>query len=452
MVRQSLTVTLLFLLFSSTGIYSCKQMSKTSLAPFAAEMEELLMENMMPAWYPRIIDKEYGGYLSDFNYKWEQSDRQQKMIVTQARHVWTCSKMKAFTGDDTYLDYARHGFHFLKDVMWDKQNGGFYNLVTREGNPIKEGNTERFQKNAYGNAFAVYGLAAYYRESRDEAALDLARQTFNWLEKGSHDPVHGGYFQYLDEDGSPIKTGVRSIPPKDQNSSIHILEALTELYQVWPDELVRQRLDEMLRLVRDVIVHERGYLQLYLREDLTPVSLRDSSKEVHRKNFFLDHISFGHDVETAYLLMEASEVLKIEDDNKTRDISKKMVDNALNHGWDKETAGVFDAGYFYKDEDTVTILRDSKNWWAQAETMNTLLIMSELYPEDPMEYEKRFREQWQFIKDYLIDWEYRGWYEGSLDKEPDRKTGRKSQIWKGNYHTTRSLINCINRIKQIKDN
>ncbi len=423
-----------------------KSSLNSSLPVIAREMDSLLMNNMMPVWYPRVIDKEFGGYLSDFNYKWEQSNRQQKMIVTQARHVWTCSKMYAYTRDAKYLDYARHGFLFLKDVMWDKNNGGFYNLVTREGKPIGESVGGKMQKNAYGNAFAIYGLAAYYKESGNTEALDLAKQTFNWLEKGSHDAVYGGYFQFLNEDGSPLKKGFHGTPPKDQNSSIHIMEALAELYQVWPDELVGKRLNEMLELIRDVIVQKRGNLQLYISEDLTPVSLRDSSKEYHRKNFFLDHISYGHDVETAYLLIEASEVLKIKDDRRTMEITKKMVDNALDNGWDKKSAGVYDAGYFYKNEDTVTIIQKSKNWWAQAETMNTLLIMSELYPDDPHQYEKRFKEQWQFIKDYLIDWEHGDWYESAIDQDPHAKTARKSQIWKCNYHTSRSLINCINRI------
>jgi len=448
MIRLLITSTLILVIFSScrnTG----QQTNGNDLLPVADEMEKILMENMMPQWYPRVIDNEYGGYLSDFDYKWEMTDQQNKMIVTQARHVWTCSKMRAFTGDNTYLEYATHGYHFLRDVMWDHEYGGFFNLVTREGDPVNEGNLPRIPKNAYGNAFGIYALAAYYRESRNPEALDLAKQAFNWLEKGSHDPVYGGYFQFLDQDGTPVKEGMRMIPPKDQNSSIHIMEALTELYNVWPDELVRERLDEMFHLIRDVIVNDRGSLQLYLTEDLIPISLRDSSKQVHQRIYFLDHMSFGHDVETAYLLMEAADALGTEDE-KTPVICKKMVDNAMINGWDTASAGVYDAGYFYKGEDTVTILRDTKNWWAQAETMNTLLIMSELYPEDPLNYKTRFLNQWKFINDYLIDHEYGGWYSGSIDKEPRAKEDKKSQIWKGDYHTARSLINCIERIRNTK--
>lgn len=427
------------------------QVQSADLNTIAQEMEDLLFKNMMPVWYPRVIDSEYGGYLSDFNYKWEMTKNQNKMIVTQGRHIWMCSKMKAFTGDPVYLGYAKHGYLFLRDFMWDKEFGGFFNLVTREGKPINEGNNKRIAKNAYGNAFAIYGLAAYYKESRDPEVLELAKKAFGWLEKGSHDPVYGGYFQFLNQDGSPVKTGgVRGIPPKDQNSSIHIMEALTELYQVWPDDLLRKRLNEMFLLIRDVFVKDKGYLQLYIREDLTPVSYQDSSKLAHKKNYFIDHMSFGHDVETAYLLMEAGEALKLGEDKKTMEVSKRMVDNAMNYGWDNSSAGVYDAGYRYKNETNVTILRDTKNWWAQSETLNTLLIMSELYPNDPLNYKKRFLDQWKFIKDYLIDWENGDWYSSSLDKEPRAKNGTKSNIWKCNYHTGRSLMNCINRIKAMK--
>lgn len=436
------TILVIILLFS---LASCRQ--KDNLLPVAGEMEDLLMNNMMPVWYPRVIDTVYGGYLSDFNYKWEMTPQQNKMIVTQARHVWTCSKMKAFTGDDKYLEYAKHGWHFLRDVMWDKEYGGFFNLVTREGIPINEGNNPRIHKNAYGNAFAIYALAAYYKESNDIEALNLAKEAFMWLEDGSHDSGYGGYFQFLDQNGTPFEDGMGNIPPKDQNSSIHLMEAFTELYSVWPDELVRQRLQEMFYLIRDVFVNNMGSLRLYMSRSLTPLSYQDSSKDAHQKMYFLDHMSFGHDVETAYLLMEAAQALKL-DDPRTIMICKEMVDNAMNYGWDSRRAGVFDAGYFYKGESEVTILRDTKNWWAQFETLNTLLIMSELYPDDPLKYGKRFTDQWEFIKKYMVDWEYGDVYPGSIDKEPEAREAKKSQIWKGNYHTARSLMNCISRTRE----
>jgi mannobiose 2-epimerase len=165
------------------------------------------------------------------------------------------------------------------------------------------------------------------------------------------------------------------------------------------------------------------------------------------KNNHIDYVSFGHDVETAYLMMEATEALGNHNDRKTMRIGKKMVDHALQNGWDNKVGGFYDDGYYFKNSTSITIIKDTKNWWAQAEGLNTLLIMSDLYPADKMKYLDRFKQLWQYVQNYLIDHEHGDWYAGGLDKEPGQKTALKAHIWKGTYHNFRSLSNCINRLK-----
>jgi mannobiose 2-epimerase len=303
-------------------------------------------------------------------------------------------------------------------------------------------------KEAYGNSFAIYGLAAYYHASGDTGALNLAKATFQWLEKHSHDPKNKGYFQHLNMDGSVVKRSV-DIPStdntgyKDQNSSIHLLEAFTELYQVWKDPLLKTRLNEMLVLIRDVITTPKGYLQLFLTPEWKAVTYNEATREVILKHRGIDHVSFGHDVETAYLIMEASEVLGIHNDKKTLAIGKKMVDHALRNGSDNQVGGFYDEGYYFKNKPSIEIILDSKNWWAQAEGLNTLLIMARLYPSDKMNYMDLFMKQWSYINKYLLDHEYGDWYESGLDKVPEAKTRLKAHIWKGSYHSFRALSNCI---------
>src|SRR5690606_40790989 len=89
----------------------------------------------------------------------------------------------------------------------------------------------------------------------------------------------------------------------------------------------------------------------------------------------LDHMAFGHDVETAFLMLEASHVLGLENDVQTHTVAKIMVDHALRNGWDDEVGGFYDEGYYFKGADSIRIIRDTKNWWAQAEGLNTLLLM-----------------------------------------------------------------------------
>jgi mannobiose 2-epimerase len=410
------------------------------------QMEYSAKKELIDVYYPANIDSSDGGYLSNFTFDFKPGPRQDKMIVTQARHMWTTARAAGFYKDTNYITMSRHGYHFLRDKMWDKAYGGFYTLVSKQGKVIQE------KKEAYGNAFAIYALAAYYDVSRDTAALGLATRTFLWLETNSHDPVHKGYYQHLERDGTPTKRTSQTPPNantgyKDQNSSIHLLEAFTELYHVWPDTLLRSRLQEMLILIRDRMVYPRGYLQLFFTADWTPVSNRDSSKQVILNNRYIDHVSFGHDVETAYLMMEASEALGNRNDVKTKSVGKKMVDHALKNGWDANKGGFYDQGFYYKNQKGISIIKESKNWWAQAEGLNTLAIFSELYPDDPMNYGAQFLKLWGYTWQYLIDHEHGDWYEEGLDNDPERKTSDKAHIWKSAYHNFRSLSNCIRLLK-----
>jgi len=436
----------------SLSIFSCSspiKVSHSSDQKILDKLSESLNKGILDVWYPRTIDSISGGFLNDFDYKWEMKGPQNKMIVTQSRHVWTCSSVAEFYPErkEYFLKIARHGVQFLKDKMWDAKLGGFFNLVDREGNVLRSGRTDRIMKDAYGNAFAIYGLSAYARVSGDSAALSLAKKAFHWLDRHSYDQQFGGYFQFLEADGTPLKNGFNGVSPKDQNSSIHLLEAFTELYRVWPDPLVKERLMMMLNLIRDRIVQPKGYLQLFLNQDLSPVSYRDSAEEVRKRNWQMDHISFGHDVETAYLLLEASEVAGLENDSLTLRKAKTMVDHSILNGWDKTVGGFYEAGYYFKGQDTVTIIKDTKNWWAQAEGLNSLLLMSELFPDDPHNYKSLFLKEWEYIDKYLIDHEHGDWYPNGIDKEPGEKLAMKAQIWKGNYHTSRSLMNCMKRLK-----
>ncbi|MEO8562152.1 MAG: AGE family epimerase/isomerase [bacterium] len=418
----------------------------------AAEMRRSLRDELLAPWYPRAIDREQGGFLSQFDFEWKPTGNQDKMIVTQARHVWTTSRAsQLFPRDTMLLRAAAHGVAFLREKMWDEQNGGFYWLVSRDGTPRTESDG-RMLKQAYGEAFGIYGLAAYYDVSRDTSALRLAQQAFRWLDSHAHDPVHRGYFNYMERDGTPLRAGLGRNSAKDQNSSIHLLEAFTELYHVWPDATLRDRLREMLVLIRDTIVHDPGTLTLFSTEDWTPVSYRDSSDASRRTDRYAhEHVSFGHDVETAYLMLEAAEALGLPHDETTLRVSKRMLDHSLRTGWDSAAGGFYEAGYYFPGRTSLTLVDDTKNWWAQAEGLNTLLIFGDLYPQDPLRYHDRFLDQWRYVNTYLIDHEHGGWYAGGIDKEPQMRSALKGQIWKAAYHDGRALMNVTRRLEHPEE-
>jgi mannobiose 2-epimerase len=420
----------------------------TERLQLAAEIDKSIQTELLNKWYPQNTDSLYGGFITTYTYDFKPTGTQDKMIVTQARHVWSNAiAARLYPTVSYYRQNAAQGFAFLRSKMWDSVNGGFFTLVDQKGF-VKDSD----EKTAYGNSFGIYASAAWYRTSGDTNALRLAKSCFWWLEKHSHDPLYKGYYQNLLQDGPPVKRtmatpSTSSAGYKDQNSSIHLLEAFTELYAVWPDPLLRQRLQEMLLLIRDKITTSRGNLVLFLQPDWTPVSFRDSSEASIMRHQYLDHVSFGHDVETAYLMLEASHVLGLKNDKTTLTVAKRMVDHALNNGWDNQRGGFYDEAYYFKDKKGITIIKDSKNWWTQAEGLNTLLMMADLFPGDSMRYFEKFKQMWRYIQTYVIDHQYGDWFEEGLDTRPDRKTSLKGHIWKATYHQLRALTNCVQRLR-----
>jgi mannobiose 2-epimerase len=403
-------------------------------------------------WYPLVINSIDGGYYSEVTSDFKLGARHDKMVVSQARHIWTNATAAMHYNNPDYLRYARHGYLFLKETMWDSINGGFHTIVDKGGTPIF---TEGTEKSAYGNTFAIYALATYYSASKEEEALALAKTTFAWLEKHSHDSQHKGYFQTLDMRGTPyIRSD--SIPStsdigyKDQNSTIHLLEAFTALYKVWPDPLLAQRLEELLKLLQSNIITKKGYMNLFFTNDWKAISFAHEDKATIMQHYYLDHISFGHDVETAYLMMEASKALGITNDSSTLLLGKKMVDHALTTGWDKKNGGFYDGGYYHKNTDSISILNKQKNWWSQAEGLNTLLIMHQHFPNDTMDYKKHFDALWDYCLRYQIDPANKGWYEWGIDYSPASADASKGHIWKTTYHNFRALVNIKEQLQDDK--
>ena len=436
-----------FTAFSSCDTRPGAAYSENTTDDLAAEMESILKDKMLYMWYPRIVDSVNGGFYTNFAYNWEKMPRQEKMIVSQARGVWTASKAaERYPHDKRYEQAAAHGYKFLRDTMWDSVRGGF---VTYWGLDDEQEGISEAPKQAYGNAFALYALAAYYKITKSPEVLELAKRTFLWMDQVYHDEKYGGYFDYLEEDRQTANADnprQNVMQYKDYNSSIHILEAFAELYPVWQDSLLKSRLKEMLHIVRDTITTEHGYMQLYFEDNWQAVSHFGESRDEVLKNLYTDHISFGHDIETAYLLIEAAHALG-EEQETTQAKARKMIDYTIAHGFDKDFSGIFDGGYAFESPDKVEVVMKGKAWWSQAEALNALLLFSTLYPEETI-YKDAFEKMWSYIKKNCIDFEYGDWYVEALDASPRAKTAPKAHAWKSNYHTSRTIMNCIDLLKK----
>jgi mannobiose 2-epimerase len=216
---------------------------------------------------------------------------------------------------------------------------------------------------------------------------------------------------------------------KSMNSHLHILEAYTLLYQVWPDKDLRKRLEHLLLIVRDRIAVPPGALSLYFTPDWRAVPAHDS---------------FGHDVEAAYLLVEVVRALGRAEDAVTWNSARQLVDHALVWGWDEKFGGFYDKG-----EAFLTAHDMRKFGWVQAEGLNALLLMHQRFGDEDEAYFKAFTKQWRFIRSFQIDPRRGSWHtvlsrDGSA-LAGDRKVNESGSI----YHYARAMFNATRALRQL---
>ena len=406
---------------------------------FAGETEKMLREDVLDVWFPRAVDNEHGGFYSVFSHEWKPGPTQGKFSVFQGRMTWIASEMVVRRPEtkERFLPIAQHGLKFLNDVLWDKQAGGFFWGLDDNGS-ISNDFTDN--KEMYGESFGLYGTAAAYQATRDPMALALAQKEFRWMEEHAHDPKNGGYFELLRRDGRPVQADANGMPArndsgggflagyKSMNTHIHLLEAITQLYEVWKDELVRTRLQELLAIVRDKICVDPGVMNLFFTNDWRPIP---------------DHDSYGHDVETAYLMLEAEDVLGVTHDPKTERMARMLVDHALAYGWDEKLGG------FYGEGTTFGPAEDKgKDWWVEMEGLNALLLMHEKYGARTDVYFHAFQKQLDFIEKYQRDSEFHGFYQ-RVGEDGKPLVTDKGQNWKAAYHDGRALLNVSDRLRKL---
>ncbi|HEY6805593.1 MAG TPA: AGE family epimerase/isomerase [Pyrinomonadaceae bacterium] len=409
----------------------------TDYKKLASEMETTLRRDVLDVWFPASVDREYGGFYSNFTRDWKRTDSEGKFSVFQGRMVWVSAQvvMKRPELREKFKPILAHGLKYLSDVLWDKQDGGFYWGLDEKNQPSP---AYTDGKHLYGISFGLYGATAAYEATKDENPLQLAQATFHWIDEHAHDAKHGGYFEWLTRDGKVVSAksdGLRSegvpvagfpIGYKSMNTHIHLLESFTQLYEVWPDALLRSRLQELLEIVRDKICTDPGVMNLYFTTDWRPIP---------------DHDSYGHDVETAFLMIEADTVLSKKPSAKTERMAKLLVDHALSYGWDETNGG------FYRDGTTFGEAEDKrKEWWVQFEGLNALLLMHEKYGRESDVYLNAFVKQWEFIKDHQVDREFGGVFD-TVERDGQVMDYTKSRIWKECYHETRALLNVIERLR-----
>jgi len=385
------------------------------------EIAEDLTGHLLPYWSTTMPDTINGGFYGRVDAKEQVYPDEDKGGILNARILWTFSSAYRIFKDSSYLHMANYARDYIMTHFIDEEYGGAYRTVNKMGGPADT------RKHTLTESYFIYAFAEYYRATGDQEALDVAIEIFELLEEYALDKEFNGYFEVFTRNWERSRDLLlNENSPEDEKTMIthlHLVEAYAGLFRVWPTKRMEERLRNVLELFNDKIVDKDTYHTIYFLD--------------RNWNATTQIDSYGHDIEGAWLIVEAARLLN--DAELLEDVKKLSLKIS-----DAAAEGIQEDGSMLTEKDlstghVVTI----RSWWEQAESIVGYLNAFEITGDES--YLDKSINSWNYIKKYFIDKENGGWY--SLVSESGEPVGRdKANFWTCPYHNGRMGMEVNERI------
>ncbi len=414
------------------------------LHSYKEEWNNHINNELLPFWFKRAMDKERGGFITQFDRNGNDAGTDEKSLIAQARMTYAMSAAaRSGYQIERALEFAHHGARYLISKMWDNANGGFFWMTDRNGKIIVD------KKIVYGQSFAIYALSEYYLATNDKLALEFAKKTFELLLSNAADIRYGGFFEMFSNDWVLAGPGSAGGDRKTLDVHMHLMEALTTLYKATNLDPVKRRLEEIISLLTKVIYSPRtGAGKPQFAKDWKPVPQIkfdiiwgwDRFQGEGVKANADDNFSYGHDMEFLWLLLEALRALKA-DAGKYKKILNAIAGHVLTYGIDHEYGGVYVEGPIDGPAHDL-----QKEFWQQAESLIGLLDCYMLFKDES--FLDAYDTVHRFVFDKMIAHDVGEWLP-LLERDGKPIWTHMGTSWKINYHTLRCAIMCVKRIDAL---
>ncbi|GAB2545165.1 AGE family epimerase/isomerase [Rufibacter soli] len=393
------------------------------LTLYQQEMEQEL-ERILAFWAENTQDHQHSGFVGQMDGTGMVIPEAPKGSILNARILWTFSAAYRHTQKKEHLEIATRAFNYLQTHFLDSAHGGIYWMVDAQDQPL---NT---RKQVYAQAFALYGFSEYYRATQSPAALKRSQELFTWIEHYSYDPEHGGYLEAFSREGQLLEDLRLSEKdrndPKTMNTHLHVLEAYANLYRIWPDPVLAERLRDLVNVfLQRIIDPATGHLKLFFRRDWTSTA---------------NLVSYGHDIEASWLLQEAAEVLN------DQALLTQVKEAALKLAQVTAEALLPDGSLYHELNLDQNHYDTHREWWVSAEAMVGFLNAFELTQNE--EYLRHSWNAWQFAQNHLLDHKNGEWLWGVHHDYTPMAAQDKVGFWKCPYHNARACLEIIHRCHQ----
>lgn len=389
---------------------------------WAQSFEAELRGNILSFWMQHTPDPENGGFYGAITNDLHVRNEVERSTVLCSRILWTFSTAARQYGEEAYLQTARLAFEFLSGRFWDPQFQGVYWSLDRHGRPVND------RKHTYAQAFSIYGLSEFYRVSGEPHSLALAQRLFELLETYTFDPVYGGNIECRARDWSALadmRLSSKEIESsKSMNTLLHLMEAYASLARIWPDKTLCTRLGGLVQVFLDhVIDPDRGHQRLYFDNAWNSLS---------------DTISYGHDIETSWLLLEAAEVLGdplllARAHSTAVAMAQVVYDQALGK----------DGSILYERIPAEPRPDATRHWWVHAEAVVGFYNAYQLSGQ--AHFAEASARVWDYIQAHFIDRQHGDWFKLLNPQGQPYLRHYKVGPWECPYHHARMCFEMIRR-------
>jgi cellobiose epimerase len=399
---------------------------ETATTRWEVRVRRELTGNILPFWMNKVTDPDGGFYgLVDFDGVVDRAAPRSAVVNT--RILWTFAAASRLIGDE-YRRYADWAYDYIVHQFLDAENGGLMWMLDGDGKVLSD------RKHIYAQAFGIYAFSEYARATGNPESLDRAVELFRLVEQYGFDPVQRGYFEARGRDWRKLEDMRLSEKdlnsPKSMNTHLHILESYTNLMRIWrAPGLVEQQTDLIAVMLDRIVDGVSGHFRLFFDENWNALN---------------DHISYGHDIEGSWLLVEAAEVLgdaKLLD--RARETAVGMAEAVYRQGRDG------DGSLFYEADGNGVLIDANKHWWAQAEAAVGFFNAYQL--TNDVKFRTASRAAWEYIETRMIDRIHGEWY---AKLTPDGRPLRVEEDgdaclagpWKCPYHNSRACFELMARL------
>lgn len=381
------------------------------------------LENCIIPFWKGLRDDEFGGYYGYLDYNLKLDKKAEKGCILNSRILWFFSSAYLLLKDESLLHEADHAYAYMTNHCLDKENGGIFWSTTYDGK-VKDST-----KHTYNQAFAIYALSSYYEASGNPKALEKAEELFYLIETKCKDEK--GYLEASDRSFHKIDNDKLSengvIADRTMNTLLHVLEAYTGLYSVWNDNKVKNALKDILNVFAEKVYNGSLHRQ--------EVFFDDDYKSL------IDLHSYGHDIETSWLVDRAVETLDEADrmwGERIHRITKDLAQNILDTAFD---------GHSLPNECEAGKVDEKRIWWVQAETVVGFLNAYNESGNSDEKYLNAAKNCLEFIFENVVDKRDGSEWFWAVDKNGAPIADLPIvEPWKCPYHNGRMCMEVIRRM------